>query len=227
MLAITAGCTDGSPLVESFPQVEVTANPGGVTDHLPFQLTLTTWNHLAALHDAATSGELHVTLDGGPLVLDPATSGYAGNHDSYVASYVLPAAQLAHTADTGAIVVTDGTTTWQVEVPDLMANDLQPVGAVRANQHDSLVWPSATTPEPYSTISWACIAIADRPTACQSETEHDTGVAIAKEHVELDVAAAAGDRFTVWGERWDHPQGAADGPTFFVHILDRVDGTLE
>src|ERR1700691_554428 len=92
-----AGCTSSSPLVTSSPQVELTTNPGKLAGRLPFELTLTTWNHLAALGDAVTADQLVATLDGASLVIEPGSTGYFDDNDHYVAAFVLPTSSAAAT----------------------------------------------------------------------------------------------------------------------------------
>ncbi len=226
VLVLACGCS-GSPLVDSGPQVELTSNPGGVAGHPRFQLTLTTWNNLHELGDAANSGQLEATLDGTPLVLDPGATAYVGNGGSFIAAFGLPPdATFASTA-TSTVTVTDQQTTWTVEIPALFTRDLQLVGPMVASQANTAMWPSAATSEPWSTIDFACIDVADHGAACHSDTAQDPGIDIAKQYVQIDVPAQAGDHFTLWGARWFHPQASGDGPIFFTTILDQVTGTYD
>jgi hypothetical protein len=231
-LALSAlGCTGGSPLVDSGPQVEVTSNPGGVAGRPSFQLSLTAWVHLSELGDAAESGQLEATLDGAALALAPVGTGYFGNGDSYTAMFVLPptgpATARATDPTTSTVTVTDQQTTWSVQIPGLFTNDLQPVGPIITNQASTVVWPSAATTEPWSTIDFACIEIEHRAAACHGATTHDPGIDVTEEYVQIDMPANPGDRFTLWGQRWFHPQASGNGPVFFTTILDQVAGTFE
>ena len=229
VFVLAVGCS-GSPLVESGPQVELVSNPGGVADHPRFELSLTTWNHLDALADAAASGQLEATVDGAPLVLDPGNTGSFGNGDHVTATFVLPpSAAIARAGDTttSIVMVTDQQTTWTVEIPALFAQDMQPVGPMLANQANTAVWPSAATTDPWSTIDFACIEVAARAAACFGTTTKDPGISVAHEYVHVDVPATSGDRFTLWAERFSHPQASGGGPIFFATILDQVVGTFE
>jgi len=230
-LAPAVGCTTGSPLVESSPQVELTSNPGGVAEHARFELTLTTWNQLDALADATTSGQLEARLDGAPLVLSPAKTGYFGNGDRFTATFVLPPAAAmpihAGNAMSATVMVTDHTTTWTAQIPALLSNDLQPVGAMVASQTNMVVWPSAATSEPYSTIDFACIEVTGHGAACHRESSQDPGIDVTHEYVQLDVNAQPGDAFVLWAQRWYHPQATGDGPIFFASILDQISGTFQ
>ena len=215
------GCTGGSPLVESSPQVELTADPGNVAGGPLVRLKLTTWNHLAALGDAAESGQITATLDGDPLVLDP-SSGYYGNRDSFIAAYI-PSAQRSRTDHpTSSIVsVTDQETTWTVTIADLLSNDLQPAGPIVASQPVTLVWPSAASASPYSTIDWACAEIAERDAACQGQQHDDPGIRIAQQYIHVDVPSVLGDYMVITSQRETHPN-ATNGPMFLTSILNKT-----
>ncbi len=201
---IVGGCAESaSPLMEAGPQVELTANPGGVAGHPRFALTLTTWNHLAALADATTSGELAATLDGAPLAIVPGATGYADERDRFTATFGLtadaPAVTLAGGPTTSTISVSDARTTWTVDIADLMSDDLAPTGPVLAAQPTTLTWPSAATTAPWSTIDIACITVAQRAAACDSDQAQDPGIAITENLVHIDLAAQPGDRFAILG----------------------------
>jgi hypothetical protein len=231
LLVALVGCSSQSPLVESSPQVELATNPGAVPDHPVFELSLTTWNHLAALGDATTSGQLEATLDGQPLVLDPVTTGYADNGDSYTAAFLLQADKVSVYASggpaTSSVMVTDQVTTWSVVIANLFANDLHPVGLLMANQPNALEWPSAMTGGPVTSIEYACIDVAGHTAACQSDEQSDPGITIAQQYVHVDVPAETGDHFSVWAQRSLFPQASGDGPAFETRIFDRIDGTFE
>ena len=222
LLSLASGCAVDSPLATSQPQVELTANPGGVAGHPRFALTLTTWNHLAALGDAVAAGQIEVLVDGVETAL--ASGIDVDNHDHYTATFALPDSAARTTGPaTSTVTVTDLQTTWSVQIANLFANDLAPDGAVIAGASSTLVWPSAMTSEPYSTIEWVCVDVAGRTAACTQ----DAGVAISQQLVHVDVPAAAGDHFAIRGQRWAHPVASGDGPTFFASILDQVTGTFE
>ncbi|HUJ57126.1 MAG TPA: hypothetical protein VLX92_01475 [Kofleriaceae bacterium] len=226
---LALGCATGSsPLADSSPQVELTANPGGVAGHARFSLSLTAWVHVHELGDAATSGQLAATLDGTPLALAPA-SGYMDGDDHYTATFELPATgEIARQAATSSTVsVSDQVSTWSVEIPALFADDLAVAGPMMASEANTAVWPSAATSEPWSTIDAACISVASRGAACHGDASDDPGISITEQYVQIDVAAQPGDGYTLWAERWAHPQSSGDGPTFFATILDQVSGTFE
>src|SRR5689334_10830257 len=115
LFVFALGCTS-SPLAESAPQIEVTSNPGSVPDHPLFAVTLTTWNHLAALSDAASSGQLEVRLQGVPLVLDPSATGTFDNGDRFTATYVRPGTLPLAELPISTITVTDQQSTWTAQI---------------------------------------------------------------------------------------------------------------
>jgi hypothetical protein len=171
-------------------------------------------------------------LDGQPLVLDPATTGY--DHEGYAATFVLPDPSSWDTHTTcppgtrSTVTVTDQQTTWSATVPDLFANDLHPVAAMVANQPDTLAWPSAASEEPRSTIYFACIEVGQHDAACVEGDFSDPGIAIAQEYVHVDIAANAGDPFTAWGRREVYSViTGGDAPMFDTQVFDRVTGSFE
>ena len=233
LVPFALGCTE-SPLVRSGPQVEVISNPGGVDGQPRFQLSLTTWVHLADLRDAAESGELEAMLDGEPLRLLPGATGSFGNGDRYTAAFGLasienatarPRAAFARSAST--VMVTDQRSTWSVTVPELWTNDLEPVGPMVSGQVSTVAWPSAATSEPWSTIDFACIAVEHHASACHGGDRSDPGIAMTGQYIEIDVPASSTDRFTLWGQRSLHPQPSGDGPVFLTKILGQMTGTFE
>ena len=222
LLSLASGCAVDSPLATAQPQVELTANPGGVAGQPRFALTLTTWNHLAALGDAVATGQIEVRLDGEALAL--ASGVNVDNHDHYTATFVLPNGAPRTTSPvTSTVTVADPQTTWSVQIDDLFTNDLAPTGPVLAQGPSTLVWPSAMTAAPWSTIDWVCVDVAGRTAACTQ----DAGVEISQQLVRVDVPAQPGDRFAIRGQRWAHPVASGDGPTFFASILDQVTGAFE
>jgi hypothetical protein len=225
-LVLGSGCVGGSPLVESGPQVELTADPGNVLGGPLIRLELTTWNHLAVLGDATASGQIVATRDGDELVLDDST-GYRGNNDSYIAAFI-PTTERSRTDHPASsiVTVTDHDTTWTVTIPNLLTNDLQPSGPLVANQPDTFVWPSAASPDPWSTIDWACIDVANDSACHYSDEVHDPGITIEQQYVHVDVPANAGDDIVVTGQRFVNPT-ASNGPTFFISILNRTSANFE
>ncbi|HEU4614969.1 MAG TPA: hypothetical protein VFS15_22915 [Kofleriaceae bacterium] len=230
VLAPLVGCTSQSPLVESSPQIELVTNPGKVAGTAPLELTLTTWNHLAALGDAVDADQIHATLDGAPLAIAPSDTGYFGNGDRYVAAFVMPAAHAeVATGPTSMLTITDSETTWSVRVGDVMTNDLHPASAMTAGQANTVIWPSAATgDQPYSTIDWACIQVGTHGTACyRSEGTSDPGISVAQQLLTIDVPAQPGDTFTVWGARRFSATSAGDGNDVLTTVLDQVTGTFQ
>lgn len=229
-LVLLAGCTSPSPLVEASPQVELVTNPGAVAGHPPLELTLTTWNHLAALGDAVGGHELAATLGGAPLAIAPGDTGYFGVGDRYVAAFVLPVARGAVAAGpTATLTITDQETTWSAQVPNVMTNDLHPAGTMLAGQPQTLVWPSAAAgDQPSTTIDWACIQVAERDAACyRSDGTGDPGISVTQQLVTVDVPASPGDPFTVWGARRFAATTSGDGPAVLATVLDQVSGTFQ
>lgn len=233
------GCTSRSPLVEASPQIELVTNPGAVAGHPPLELTLTTWNHLAALGDAVDGHELAATLDGVPLAIAPSDTGYFGNGDRYVAAFVwpagaqvgagVPATSARGSTSASALTISDPETTWSAQLGNVMTDDLHPAAPVVAGQADTLVWPSAATGDsPWTTIDWACVQVADRAAACyRSEGASDPAISVAQQLITIDVPAAPGDAFTVWGARRFAATASGDGPDVFTTVLGRVHGTFQ
>ena len=201
-----AACTAGAPLSQIHPQIEIHA------DRDDFSLSMTTWVDLDALHDAIAAGAIAATLDGRGLVVDPTTTGYADQRDSYVATFALPVTESAVTHPaTSQIAVTDGTITWSVAIADLFANDLAPV----APGSHTFVWPSAASPGPDSLIDWACAAIDGQASTCD--------LAVSQQFITADLDAAPGTHVTITAERSADQSSSGDGPPFFVRIDDRLD----
>jgi hypothetical protein len=226
-LVLGSACTTSSPLVETGPQIEITADPGNVSDGPLFRITLTTWNHLAVLADAAESGELVVTLDGETLPLEPASRSYHDGQDAYVAAYSSGSSRSRTDPPTSSTVsVTDQETTWTATIAGLFTNDLQPTGPIAANQPATLIWPSAATSGPYSAIEWACIDVATRGAACHGEDVADPGIEIMKQYVLVDLPGDPGDGVVITGSRRADAACSDDG-YFIVSILDRWSANFE
>src|SRR3569623_3232583 len=83
LFALAACTTTGSPLTQIGPQVEVHVDPDRVVD-----LTITTWNTLAALRGAMSAGEITAKVDGQPQFVNAAETGTYGNGGSYVAAFM-------------------------------------------------------------------------------------------------------------------------------------------
>ena len=230
-LALAAGCTSASPLVESSPQIELTSNPGGVTGQSALELTLTTWNHLAALGDAVDGHQLAATLDGMPLAIDPAATGYFGNGDRYVAAFTLPStrvSQMPAASPTSTVAITDQQTTWTFQVANLRTNDVQPQGTIAAGQPAVIAWPSAARDDvSYSTIDWACVEIASRGAACHGTGSDAAGVDITRQFITIDLPANPGDSYRVWGARHVSATASGNGPELLVSVLGQLRGTFD
>jgi len=221
VVVLGTGCTASSPLMDTAPQIEITADPGNVTTGSLFRITLTTWNHLAVLADAAQSGQLVVTLDGETLALEPESLDYHDGQNAYVAAYSSGSSRSRTDPPTSSTVsVTDQETTWTATIADLFTNDLQPTGPMVANQPATLIWPSAATSGPYSAIEWACIDVATRGAACQGEEVDDPGIMIMKQYVHVDIAAVAGDSVVITGSR-RADTAVPGGAYFIVSVLNR------
>jgi hypothetical protein len=219
-----AACTTGTPLTESSPQIELTANPGQVAGKPALALTLTTWNHLAALGDAVDGHQLSATLNGAPLTMDPTATGYFGNGDRYVAAFA--ETSCPHTASS-ALAISDGQTTWSFHVLDLMTNDLVPTAPLVAGQPAQIEWPSAANAtQPVSTIDWACIQVAGRTAACTGNGAADPGIAIVLQRITTDVAANPGDPYVITAARVLTATSTGDGNDVFVTVLDQTTGTF-
>lgn len=220
-LVLGSGCAASSPLVDTRPQIEITADPGNVAGGPVFRIKLTTWNHLAVLADAAESGQLVVTLDGETLPLEPASRSYHDGQDAYIAAYSSGSSRSRTDPPTSSTVsVTDQETTWTATIADLFTNDLHPTGPIVANQPDTLVWPSAATSGPYSAIEWACIDVAKRDAACQGEEVDDPGITIMKQYVLIDLPADSGDGVVITGSR-RADASVSDDEYFLTSILNR------
>ena len=220
-----AACTTGTPLTESSPQIELTANPGQVAGKPALALTLTTWNHLAALGDAVDSRELAATLNGAPLVMDPTATGYFGNGDRYVAAFANTSCPKTASS---ALAITDGQTTRSLHEIDLMTNDLAPTAPLVAGQPARIAWPSsANATQPASAIDWACIQVADRSAACIGNGATDPGIAIEQQFITADVAANPGDPYVITAARGLTAPSTGDGNDVFVTVLDQTTGTFQ
>src|SRR6185312_13826797 len=167
-------------------------NPGGVADRGYFALSMTTWNDLDVLGDAVDAGEITATLDGTPLAIDPATTGYQGGHDSYVVTFTLAAPRSAVPGPASShITVSDGEKAWSVDVASLFANDLATTAPLAAGPN-TFVWPSASATAPYSTIDWACVDVGSQPSACGGYEEVAQALDVSQQFITANVTGAAG-----------------------------------
>jgi hypothetical protein len=224
-IAALTACTTGSPLSQLGVQVEV-----NVDSDRTVALTIETWNDLATLRDAMTAGEITATIDAQPLLIDAFKTGTYGNGDHYIAAFMTAPEATRESPmpppATSTIAISDGETTWTAQVDQMFANDLAPTAPITAGTN-VFEWPSAASPNPYSTIEWACIEVTGAASACQGESVHDPSVAISQQYVTATIAGTTGDRVQVTGQRDVDPDSTGNGPTFFTRIMARYQGTFE
>jgi hypothetical protein len=224
-IAALTACTTGSPLTQIGPQVEV-----NVDSDRTVALTITTWNELAALRDAMTAGEITATIDDQPLLIDAFKTGTYDSGDRYVAAFMTAPEATRESPmpppASSTIAISDGETTWTARIDQMFANDLAPNAPITAGTN-VFEWPSAASPNPYSTIAWACIEVTGAASACQSDTVHDPSVAISQQYVTAMIEGATGDHVQVTGERDIDPDSSGNGPTFFTKIIARYQGVLD
>jgi hypothetical protein len=219
-------CTTGSPLSRVTPQVDVESNPGAVAGERDFSLSLTTWNDLDVLADAIGANEITATLDGAPLVVDPATTGYADGRDSYTATFALATTRSAVVPPSSSTIsVGDGEITWSVDIANLFANDLALESPLDAGSN-TFVWPSAAATGPYSTIDWACIDVGEQAAACGGYQVDVPAIEVSQQFIVANVNGAAGTAVTITAEREADTQSSDDGPVFFTGIYDRLAASL-
>ena len=222
--ALTA-CTTGSPLSQLDPQVEV-----NVDSDRTVAMTITTWNDLATLRDAMTGGQITATLDDQPLLIDAFKTGTYDSGDRYVAAFMTAPEATRESPmpppATSSITISDGETTWTAKVDHMFANDLAPMAPITAGTN-VFEWPSAASPNPYSTIAWACIEVTGAASACESDTVHDPSIAISQQYVTATIAGATGDHVQLTGERDINPTSTGNGPSFLTKIVARYQGSFE
>ncbi len=202
--ASLAGCTD-SPLSRSMVLVWVDADPAATPPTVQVQLGVI--DHLDAFAAAISAGEIQVTLDDRPLVLDPRT-GFTQQGGDYSAYYDLPAsaprtkAGAASPPGRSLILITDGSTTWHAQFAGLFTNDLAPVAPLAAGDN-TFEWPSATlTNDGIPEIQRACLEVVGRSSHCASYGDGNPN-GISQQYVTLSSDAARGDAIIITGERWD------------------------
>lgn len=217
-------CAQSSPLDQIPAQVEVNVDPT-VQTRARFELMIETWNNLSALEDAVTNDQLTVTLDGSPLVLDPVGTAELGQGDEYIAAYMLPNTTLlsAPAPTTSRLAITDGATTWEVQIANLFATDLAPTQPLVAGDN-TLEWPSAVPSGELSTIYWACVEIVGASSMCGGYELPASPVVISQQYISANIAANAGDRVVVTAEREVAPRST--GPAFITKIRNRYEQTL-
>jgi hypothetical protein len=219
-------CTTGSPLSRVTPQVDVESNPGSVAGERDFSLALTTWNDLDVLADAIDAGEITATLDGAPLVVDPAATGYADGRDSYTATFARAATRSAVAPPSSShISVGDGEVAWSVDIASLFANDLATTAPMTAGSN-TFVWPSAAATGADSTIDWACIDVGEQAAACGGDQVDAPAIDVSQQFIVATVTGASGTPVIVTAERDADTQSGDNGPMFFTHIYDQLAARL-
>jgi hypothetical protein len=223
LLALSlAACTDESPLSRSMVDVWVYADPTASPPSL--QVSLDPIDHLHSLADAVSAGEIEVTLDDRPLVLDPHT-GFTQQGGTYRAIFDLPSTAARATPDPATpparstILITDGTVTWHAQFAGLFTNDLAPVAPMTAGDN-TFEWPSATlTSSGIPDIQSACLEVVGRSSHCTSYGDGNPN-GIAQQYVTLPSDALPGDAIVVTAKRWDGvwDSGAAQ---FIAQIKNR------
>ena len=226
--ASLAGCTDASPMSRSMVDVWVHADPT-VKPPIVF-VELGVIDHLDSFADAVSAGQIDVTLDDRPLVLDPQT-GFTQQGGTYTAYFDLPAVASRETPGAAApptqsrIVITDGITTWHAQFAGLFTNDLAPVAPLAAGDN-TFVWPSAKlTNDGIPEIETACLEVVGRSSHCASYGDGNPN-GISQQYVTLPNDANAGDEIIVTGERWDDaPDSGAS--QFIARIKNRYATTQQ
>lgn len=225
LLALAACTTTGSPLTQIGPQVEVHVDPDRVVD-----LTITTWNNLAALRDAMSAGEITAKVDGQPLFVNAAATGTYGNGGSYVAAFMTGPGATRESPmpppEVSMIAISDGETTWTATIEHMFANDLAPTGPLVAGT-DVFEWPSAASPNPWSTISSACVGVEGAAPACEGGSVDSASISISQEFITATIEGASGAHVRVEAQREINPQSTGNGPQFMTTIAARYDGALE
>jgi hypothetical protein len=186
---------------------------------------LETWNDLSVMRDAVNANEITATLDSSPLVLNPFKTGTSGQGDEYSAVFALSDSQPfdARPAGTSTLAVTDGETTWQVEIDNLFSRDLSPTKPL-APGDNTLVWPSAKPYGAVSAIDWACVEIVGGSSTCGGADLQPSSVVISQQYITMQIAATAGDQAVVTAEREIAPQST--GPAFITKIRNRYEQTI-
>jgi hypothetical protein len=178
------------------------------------------------LADAIAANAIAATLDGAPLVVDPATTGYVDGRDSYTATFARPATRSAVVpSSTSTLSISDGEITWSVDVANLWSNDLA-LEAPLAAGTNTFVWPSAAATGPDSTIDWACIDVGEQTSACGGYEVDVPAIEISQQFIVANVLGANGTPVTVTAERSADVQSGGDGPVFFTRIYDRLEARL-
>jgi hypothetical protein len=217
-----SGCTEDSPLSRSMVDVWVYADPAASPPTV--QVSLDVIDHLDSFADAVSAGEIHVTLDDRPLVLDPRT-GFTQQGGSYSAILDLGAntARAAPGAGTwpmlSQILVTDGSVTWHAQFVGLFTNDLAPVAPLAAGDN-TFEWPSSQrTNDGVPEIESACLEVVGRSSHCTSYGDGNPN-GISQQYVTLASDATPNDTVVVTATRWDDAQDSG-ASQFIAQIKNR------
>lgn len=219
-------CTDGPPLSRSMVDVWVDADP--TTTPPTVQVSLDVIDNLDSLAAAVSAGDIQVSLDNRPLVLDPKT-GFTQQGGTYSAIFDLApiAARETPGADTpparSTIQITDGTITWSAQFAGLFTNDLAPVAPVTTGDN-TFEWPSATlTNDGIPEIESACLEVVGRSSHCTSYGDGNPN-GISQQYVSLPSDASPGDTLVVTATRWDDaPDSGAS--QFIARVTNRYTTT--
>jgi hypothetical protein len=207
LLAATAlvGCTDGSPLSRSMVDVWVDADPTVTPPTVSVSFGVI--DQLESFADAVAAGEIHVSLDDRPFVLDPRT-GFTQQGGSYSAIFDLPPTTERQRSGAGTptrsrLVITDGTVSWHAQFAGLFTNDVAPVAPLVAGDN-TFEWPSAKlTNDGVPEIEAVCLEVVGRSSHCASNGDRDR---ISQQYVTLSSDANPGETIVVTGTRWDDAQ---------------------
>jgi hypothetical protein len=217
-----AGCTSDSPLSKVPVLVWVNADP--TVSPAKVQVELDPTDDLATLADAVAAGEIQVSLDGRPLVLDPST-GFTQQDGSYSALFDLPATSAREMTSSDGVMgrpqllITDGVTTWHAQFAGLFTNDLAPVAPLAAGDN-TFEWPSAQrTNDGVAEIEAACLEVVRRSSHCTSYGDGNPN-GISQQYVTLPSDANAGDKIVVTATRWDDAQESG-ASQFIARIKNR------
>ena len=119
-------------------------------------------------------------------------------------------------------------TTWSFDVANLKTNDLAAASPFVSGQANRVVWPSASdVDDASSTILWACVQVANGVPACLGNGANDPSIQIENDLIAIDVAANAGDPYTVWGARVVISPSSDAHPVAVVTVLGEVSGSFE
>jgi hypothetical protein len=226
LLALFAGCTDGPPLSRSMVDVWVYADPTTAPPSL--QVSLDVIDNLDSFADAVSAGDIQVSLDNRPLVLDPET-GFTQQGGTYRAMFDLAptAARETPGPDTPAarstVLITDGTITWHAQFAGLFTNDLAPVAPMTAGDN-TFEWPSATlTNDGIPEIQSACLEVVGRSSHCTSYGDGNPN-GISQQYVSLPSDANPGDAIVVTATRWDDARDSG-ASQFIAQVTNRYTTT--